>query len=125
MIYTPEEKTGEIVDAITVKATDDVVVITSLGKTLKIAADTVADQGKSARGVRVLNIDKPDFVIGLDKVMREDDATDLAEASVQAEAIEKDIALLDDPVPEGLGSDDTSESVEIVALSLPRTELDS
>ena len=53
---------------------DDVVVITSQGKTLKLPASSVSIQGKSAKGVRVLNIDRPDFVIGLDKVAREEEA---------------------------------------------------
>jgi DNA gyrase subunit A len=85
MIYCPEEKTGEIVGAITVLDSDDVVVITSQGKTLKIAADSVSIQGKGAKGVRVLNIDKPDFVIGLDKVAKEEEAEARAdeEAEVQ------------------------------------------
>jgi DNA gyrase subunit A len=74
MIYNPEDKTGEIVGAITVLDSDDVVVITSQGKTLKIAADSVSIQGKGAKGVRVLNIDRPDFVIGLDKVAKEEEA---------------------------------------------------
>jgi DNA gyrase subunit A len=75
MIYVPEERTGEIVGAIAVLDTDEVVVITSQGKTLKIDAASVSVQGKGAKGVRVLNIDKPDFVIGLDRVAKEDDAT--------------------------------------------------
>jgi len=74
MIYTPEDRTGELVGAITVLDSDDVVVITSQGKTLKFAADTVSIQGKGAKGVRILNIDRPDFVIGLDKVAREEEA---------------------------------------------------
>lgn len=74
MIYVPEEKTGEIVGAITVFDSDEVVIITSQGKTLKINADSVSIQGKSAKGVRVLNIEKPDFVIGMDRVAREDEA---------------------------------------------------
>ena len=104
MIYSPEEKTGEIVDAITVKTTDDVVVITSLGKTLKIASDSVADQGKGARGVRVLNIEKPDFVIGLDKVMREDEAEIIAEAALAQAPSQQGIAVLEEPS----GGDDSS-----------------
>jgi DNA gyrase subunit A len=79
IIYTPEEKTGEIVGAITVLDSDDVVVITSQGKTLKLAASTVSIQGKGAKGVRVLNIDRPDFVIGLDKVAREEEVRAMAE----------------------------------------------
>jgi DNA gyrase subunit A len=81
MIYCPDDKTGEIVGAITVLESDDVVVITSQGKTIKLAADSVSIQGKGAKGVRVLNIERPDFVIGLDKVAREEDA----EALVQNE----------------------------------------
>jgi len=83
MIYCPEEKTGEIVGAITVLDSDDVVVITSQGKTLKIAADSVSIQGKGAKGVRILNIDKPDFVIGLDKVAKEDEAEALADEEAE------------------------------------------
>ena len=103
MIYSPDEKSGEIVDAITVGPNDDVVVITSQGKTLKISAESVADQGKGAKGVRVVNIDKPDFVIGLDKVAREEDAVVLAEVASEEAAIEKEVAMLDEPVP---GADD-------------------
>lgn len=79
IIYSAEEKTGEIVGAITVLDSDDVIVITSQGKTLKLPAASVSIQGKSAKGVRVLNIDRPDFIIGLDKVAREEEAEALAE----------------------------------------------
>jgi DNA gyrase subunit A len=29
--------------------------------------------GRSAQGVRILSIDKPDFVIGVDRIVKEDD----------------------------------------------------
>jgi len=106
MIYVPDEKTGEIVDAITVRDSDDVVVITSLGKTLKIASDSVADQGKGARGVRVLNIEKPDFVIGLDKVMREEEVQDLAEAAAESSLLAPEADLLTEPVTSDEDDDD-------------------
>jgi DNA gyrase subunit A len=112
MIYTPDEKTGEIVDAITVKSSDDVVVITSLGKTLKIASDSVADQGKSARGVRVLNIDKPDFVIGLDKVARDDEEGVLAEAAAESAKAEHERMQLESPVIADGESEDLTASVD-------------
>ncbi len=62
------EKTGEIVGAITVGETDEVMVITSQGKTLKLKASDVGVMGRTARGVRIVNIERPDFVIGLDRV---------------------------------------------------------
>jgi DNA gyrase subunit A len=85
MIYVPDEKGGELVGAITVLDTDDVMVITSQGKTLKITADSVSIQGKGAHGVRVVNIERPDFVIGLDRVAREESLEEEVEA-VSAEA---------------------------------------
>ena len=30
--------------------------------------------GRAAQGVRILSIDKPDFVIGLDRIVKEDEA---------------------------------------------------
>jgi DNA gyrase subunit A len=84
IIYDPEEKTGELVGAISVLDSDDVMVITSQGKTLKIAADSVSTQGKGAKGVRILNIDRPDFVIGLDKVAKEDEAETRADEEATA-----------------------------------------
>ncbi|NLJ46183.1 MAG: DNA topoisomerase (ATP-hydrolyzing) subunit A [Treponema sp.] len=72
-IYDPDDRTGELVGAIAVRARDEVVVITSQGKTLKLPADSVPTQGRQARGVRIVNIDKPDFVIGLDRIVREDE----------------------------------------------------
>jgi DNA gyrase subunit A len=108
IIYSLDDKTGEIVGAIAVRDNDDVVVITSQGKTLKIGADTVSIQGKGAKGVRVLNIDRPDFVIGLDRLLREEDAEDLAESSGE-EAVAEGSALDALPVedleaPEGNGT---------------------
>ena len=97
IIYSAEERTGEIVGAITVLDSDDVVVITSQGKTLKLPAASVSIQGKSAKGVRVLNIDRPDFVIGLDKVAREEEA----EAKAEAEEIHGNEPMLETNAEDG------------------------
>jgi DNA gyrase subunit A len=32
--------------------------------------------GRTAQGVRILSIDKPDFVIGLDRIVKEDETID-------------------------------------------------
>ena len=72
-IYDPDDKSGEIVCAITVREEDDVVVMTSLGKTLKIKAADVRLCGKTARGVHIVNIDSPDFVVGMDRIINEDE----------------------------------------------------
>lgn len=77
MIYVPDDVSSEVVDAVSISEEDEAMIITSTGKTIKIEANTVRVLGKSARGVRIVNIEAPDFVIGLDKVIsdeREDKA---------------------------------------------------
>jgi DNA gyrase subunit A len=70
-IYDPEY--GDLVCAISIIESDDVVVMTSQGKTLKIKASDVRLCGKSAKGVRIVNIDSPDFVVGMDRIAKEED----------------------------------------------------
>lgn len=71
-VYNVTEKTGEIIGAISVADGDEVVCITSQGKSLRVASDSVAKQGRAASGVRVFNIDPPDMVVGLDRVANEE-----------------------------------------------------
>ncbi|AEE17990.1 DNA topoisomerase (ATP-hydrolyzing) subunit A [Treponema brennaborense] len=71
-IYGVSDKTGEIVGTINAADSDEIVCITSQGKSLRVAANSVTKQGRSASGVRVFNIDPPDMVIGLDRVANED-----------------------------------------------------
>ncbi|MCD1656190.1 DNA topoisomerase (ATP-hydrolyzing) subunit A [Treponema zuelzerae] len=67
-IYTISEKTGEIVGLITVCDIDEVVCITGQGKTLRVKASTIGLMGRAAQGVRILNIERPDTLIGIDTV---------------------------------------------------------
>lgn len=90
-IYTLGDKTGELVGLITVKDSDEVVCITSQGKTLRVRSDAISQMGRSARGVRILNIDKPDMLIGLDTVAQEDADPADTEAGVTEIAQELDL----------------------------------
>jgi len=81
-IYTVAEKTGEIVGCVCVMDNEDIMCITSQGKSIKLKVDDIRVMGRAAQGVRILSIDKPDFVIGLDRIVKEDDAS--AEASLEA-----------------------------------------
>ncbi|HEY9594463.1 MAG TPA: DNA topoisomerase (ATP-hydrolyzing) subunit A, partial [Spirochaetia bacterium] len=60
--YRTTEKTGEIVGVLSVNDTDDLVCITSQGNTLKLRLSEIATLGKTAMGVRIVNITKPDVV---------------------------------------------------------------
>jgi DNA gyrase subunit A len=79
-IYTVTEKTGEIIGCVSVLDNEDIMCITSQGKSIKLKVKEVRVMGRSAQGVRLLSIDKPDFVIGVDRIVKDD-----AEESAAAE----------------------------------------
>ncbi len=70
--YKTNEKTGEIIGVLPVNETDELMCISSLGSTIKIAVSDISLQGKTASGVRVLNIVKPDFLISMAKINTEE-----------------------------------------------------
>ncbi|MDR2392716.1 MAG: DNA topoisomerase (ATP-hydrolyzing) subunit A [Treponema sp.] len=71
-ICTVTEKTGELVGCVNVRDIEEIMCITSQGKSLKLKVDTIRVMGRAAQGVRILSIDKPDFVTGVDRIVRED-----------------------------------------------------
>jgi DNA gyrase subunit A len=66
-----DEKTGEIVGALSLGQEDDIVCITSRGNSIKLAVETIPIQGRSARGVILVNIEKPDQLVGVARVVNE------------------------------------------------------
>ena len=71
--YRVSEKTGELIGVLAVREEDELVCITSQGNTLKLALKNISVMGKNAQGVRVVNINKPDSVIGVARVIKETD----------------------------------------------------
>lgn len=64
---------GDIVGAISIGQNDELVCVTSLGKTIRVKADTISLQGRTASGNRLININAPDYVVGFDKISQDDD----------------------------------------------------
>jgi DNA gyrase subunit A len=60
--------------------------ITSQGKSIKLKVDSIRVMGRSAQGVRILSIDKPDFVIGVDRIVKEEASIPLKSADTSPEA---------------------------------------
>jgi DNA gyrase subunit A len=73
-IYTVSEKTGEIVGCVNVLDNEEIMCITSQGKSIKLKVESIRVMGRSAQGVRILSIDKPDFVIGIDRIVKEEES---------------------------------------------------
>ena len=86
VVYRATEKTGEVVAALSVSEKDDLVCITSQGNTLKLRLADIAVLGKTAMGVHIVNITRPDLVVGVARVMKEDeDGVREAEEAARAE----------------------------------------
>ncbi len=73
-IYTVSEKTGDLVGCVGVLEGEEIMCITSQGKSIKLKVSAIPIMGRAAQGVRIVSIDKPDFVIGVDRVVQEDKA---------------------------------------------------
>jgi DNA gyrase subunit A len=106
-IYTVTDKTGEIAGCGNVLDKEEIMCITTQGKSIRLKVSTIRVMGRSAQGVRILNIDKPDFVVGLDRIVREDETP----AAKSAKAPAQPELPIDEPEPP-MEDEDEPESIE-------------
>ena len=108
-VYNITEKSGEIVGAITIADEDDIVCITSQGKTLRLKSKKIPIRSRSAGGIHMFKIDSPDMVIGLDKVAKnneekeeivEDDDTPMEFETDEGSSISEEEDIVDDDAVE-------------------------
>jgi DNA gyrase subunit A len=69
--YKSDDKTGELVGTLSLGAEDDIVCITSRGVSIKLPVESIPIQGRTARGVILVNIGKPDQLVGVARVVNE------------------------------------------------------
>ena len=67
-IFGNTDSRGEIIGLLSVKEKDEIVCVTSQGKTLRVIADTINEQGTASCGVKVVKISEPDYLVGVDKI---------------------------------------------------------
>ena len=72
-IFGNTEAKGEIIGALNAKDNDEIVCMTSQGKTLRFKATDIKEQGQGASGVKILNVKEPDYLVGIDKVQDKDE----------------------------------------------------
>jgi DNA gyrase subunit A len=70
--YRVNEKSGEVVGALSVDERDDLVCTTSQGNLVKMQMTAIPVQGRNATGVRVVNLEGPDVVVGIARAAEED-----------------------------------------------------
>jgi DNA gyrase subunit A len=47
--------------------------ITSQGMSIKVKVNSIGVMGRAAQGVKIVSIEKPDFVIGVDRIVKEEE----------------------------------------------------
>ncbi len=71
-VFGNVDNKGEIIGALSVSDSDEIVCMTGQGKTLRVKVSTIKVQGPTSSGVSVLKIEEPDYLVGLDKIVNDD-----------------------------------------------------
>ena len=77
-------RNGTVVGMLQVRSGDDILIVTTKGKVIRIHADEVSSQGRNTMGVRIIDLDADDRVGSIARVEAETAAP--AEATVAARA---------------------------------------
>ncbi len=67
IVFGVNERSGEVVGVLPARSGDEIVAMASTGKSVKVRIDDVPRYGRQATGVRVVGIEKPDYVVGADR----------------------------------------------------------
>ncbi len=70
-VYKTDERTGEIIGVQSVNESDDLVCITSQGNTIKLNVAQISIQGKNTQGIVVVNLNKPNVVVSVARVVND------------------------------------------------------
>jgi len=68
-----EDRNGPVVDANAVVDEDELMIITSAGKVIRIKSGDVSVIGRNTKGVRLINLDEGEVVAAVAKIMEKDD----------------------------------------------------
>ncbi|MBQ3922932.1 MAG: DNA topoisomerase (ATP-hydrolyzing) subunit A [Spirochaetales bacterium] len=114
--YKYNEAKGEVVAVKQVAQTDDIMAITSSGKIIKIHAATISQQGRSASGIKLVKIVKPDFVVAVaQSPTGEDNPPEPQEDELPEQdepGADDDFSVADEPDTNDPGLDDSVEDNE-------------
>ena len=83
------DKTGEVIGVRQVAETDGAMLITQDGKIIRIKVEDVSTIGRATQGVRVMNLDDSDRLVGLAKIEDGDDEEDEAEEGAEIAEVEE------------------------------------
>ena len=83
------EKTGKVVSALAVHDTDELMLMTSKGQSVRIRVADVRETGRNAQGVKLMDLGKKETVQDVARVIAEEEDTKTEEVSDEAVASEE------------------------------------
>ncbi|XPV69619.1 MAG: DNA gyrase subunit A [Halarcobacter sp.] len=103
-------KTGNVVGAVLVDEAQDLMILTSIGKMIRVDMQTIRKAGRNTSGVIIVNVDKKDKVVSIAKCPKEDDdELDIENADTMDGIDLNDFNLLDTPNSEENSDDKGKE----------------
>ena len=72
-------KTGNVVGEVLVDDTQDLMLLTSIGKMIRVDMQSIRKAGRNTAGVIIVNVDKNDKVVSIAKCPKEDEEIELDE----------------------------------------------
>ncbi len=72
-IFGNTDDKGEIIGALSVRASDSIMCITSQGTSVRVEASGISEQGRGASGVKVVTLKEPDYVVGIDRIANDEE----------------------------------------------------
>ena len=72
-------KTGNIVGEVLVDDSQDLMLLTSIGKMIRVDMNTIRKAGRNTSGVIIVNVDKDDKVVSIARCPKEDEEIELDE----------------------------------------------
>jgi DNA gyrase subunit A len=100
------DKTGlKLVAASLVEETDDVMLITTGGVLIRTKVSQIRETGRSAQGVRLMNLDDGEQLSGLEKVCEPEEDEESIEGEVVVDVTENDATPAADAAPAGDGDE--------------------
>ncbi|HUI68470.1 MAG TPA: DNA gyrase subunit A [Nitrospirota bacterium] len=79
------EKNGRVIGMAQVSEDDEIILITTNGKVLRIRTKDISVQGRNTQGVRLFDIDEGDKVVSFAKVMEREEEKDTTQEKSEAE----------------------------------------
>jgi DNA gyrase subunit A len=92
------QRNGRVIDAKQVEAEDEIILISDLGKMIRMDLSSVRIIGRSTQGVRLINMEEDEKLVGMDNVAKEkeDDDEDSLVAEGGSEKVEPEQISKDD-----------------------------